>query len=43
MYDITNKESFNSICEWVNIMHNKKDKNFPVVLIWNKYDLKDQR
>ena len=43
MYDITNKDSFNSISEWVTKIHDIKDKNFPFILIGNKYDLKDQR
>ena len=43
MYDITNKESFNSIGNWVNNMYDIKDENFPYIIVGNKCDLKDQR
>ena len=43
MYDITNRDSFHSISEWVKNMYDAKDKGFPFILIGNKNDLKDQR
>ena len=42
-YDITDKESFDSIKEWMQSIYEIKDNNFPIVLIGNKIDLKDER
>ena len=43
MYDITNRESFNSISTWIQNIYDIKDKDFPFILIGNKCDLKDKR
>ena len=43
MYDITNFKSFDSISEWIKNIYEKKDENFPLILIGNKCDLKDGR
>ena len=43
MYDITKRKSFESISEWVQSIKEAKGENFPVVLIGNKCDLKDER
>ena len=43
VYDITNKESFNSICEQINNIYDIKEKDVPLILIGNKSDLKNQR
>ena len=43
MYDITNFKSFDSISEWIKNIYEKKDENFPLILIGNKCDLKDER
>ena len=42
-YDITDKESFDSIKEWMQSIYDVKDNNFPIVLIGNKIDLEDER
>jgi len=42
-YDITNRESFNSISTWMNNIYDIKEKDFPLILIGNKSDLKNQR
>ena len=42
-YDITDKESFDSIKEWMQSIYEIKDNNFPIVLIGNKIDLEDER
>ena len=43
MYDITNRNSFDSISKWVKDIYDVKEENFPLILIGNKYDLKDHR
>ena len=43
VYDITNRESFNSISTWMNNIYDIKEKDFPLILIGNKSDLKNQR
>jgi small GTP-binding protein len=43
MYDITNRNSFNSISEWTSNIYEIKNHDFPLVLIGNKCDLKDDR
>ena len=43
MYDITKKETFNAIPEWVKNIRDHKGKDFPIVLIANKCDLKEER
>ena len=42
-YDITDRQSFESIKEWMEDIYNFKDKNFPIVLIGNKVDREDER
>ena len=43
MYDITKRNTFESITEWVQSIKEAKGDNFPVVLIGNKCDLKEKR
>ena len=43
LYDITDRESFTSVAEWMQSIYNEKDKNFPIVLIGNKIDREDDR
>jgi Ras-related protein Rab-6A len=43
MYDITNKKSFDSISRWISDIYKIKDRDFPLILIGNKCDLKDKR
>jgi len=43
VYDITCIKSFNSISEWINNIYDIKEKDFHLILIGNKCDLKDQR
>ena len=43
MYDITNRESFDSISRWSNDILTNKEKDFPVILIGNKSDLENGR
>ena len=43
MYDITNRKTFDSISEWIKNIYEKKDEDYPLVLIGNKCDLEDER
>ena len=44
IYDITDKKSFEIVDKWIESIYNLKDyKKFPVILIGNKSDLKDER
>ena len=43
MYDITNKETFESIHEWIANVKEIKGENFPMILLGNKIDLEDNR
>ena len=43
MYDITNKETFNSISSWMKSIMEIKENNFPIVIIGNKCDLEHER
>jgi small GTP-binding protein len=43
MYDITDRESFDTISKWWNDILNNKEKDFPVILVGNKTDLEDKR
>ena len=43
MYDITNRESFNTISKWRKDILDNKKKDFPVILVGNKSDLEDIR
>jgi len=43
MYDITKRNTFESITEWVQSIKEAKGDNFPVILIGNKCDLKEER
>ena len=43
VYDITNKDSFDNIKNWLNEIHNQSPKNVLIVLIGNKIDLDDRR
>ena len=42
-YDITNRQSFNSVKDWIESIYNFKDKKFPIVLIGNKIDNEEER
>ena len=43
MYDITKKETFESIPEWIKSVKEAKGDNFPMILLGNKVDLEDNR
>ena len=44
LYDVTRKESFEAINEWIKIIDSKKDiEKFPIVLCGNKTDLEENR
>ena len=43
MYDITNRESFDSISNWMKNIIDIKGKNFPIILLGNKTDLVEKR
>ena len=43
MYDITNRESFDTISNWWDDILNNKEKDFPVILVGNKCDLENER
>ena len=43
VYDITRKQSFDSVDRWVNDIKAAADKNLTIIIIGNKCDLEDQR
>ena len=43
MYDISKKESFIKIKDWLNNIFEHKDKDFPILLLGNKCDLEEKR
>ena len=43
LYDITNKNSFDKISKYIEIFQDKKGKNFPMILLGNKIDKKEER
>ena len=43
MYDITKKETFDTIRKWWKNILDHKDKDFPVIVVGNKCDLEDKR
>ena len=43
MYDISKKESFLKIKDWLNNIFEHKDKDFPILLLGNKCDLEEKR
>ena len=43
VYDITRKETFDSVDRWINELNNSGDKNITMLLIGNKCDLEAQR
>ena len=43
MYDITDRKSFESITNWIEDIKEKKENNFPIILIGNKTDLEHER
>ena len=43
MYDITNKESFESIPEWIKNVTESKGNDFPKILLGNKIDKENKR
>ena len=43
MYDITKRESFDTISSWWNDILEYKEKDFPLILVGNKCDLEEER
>ena len=43
VYDITRRESFDHIVNWIEDVHNQSPKTITIVLIGNKIDLEDKR
>ena len=43
LYDIANQNSFDIISEYIKIFQDKKGKNFPMILLGNKIDKKEER
>ena len=43
MYDITKKQSYNRITEWMKSIMEYKDKDFPIIIVGNKSDLEEER
>ena len=43
MYDISKKESFLKIKDWLKNIFEHKDKDFPILLLGNKCDLEEKR
>ena len=43
VYDITRKETFNSVDKWINDLKSKADSKVNIILIGNKTDLSDKR
>ena len=43
VYDITNETSFNNIEKWFDKIHEENDKEIPVIIVGNKYDLENER
>ena len=43
MYDVTKKESFESISRWMEGIKAQKETNFPIILVGNKIDKEDER
>ena len=43
MYDITSKETFNAIPKWIESVRENKGYDYPITIIGNKLDLKEER
>ena len=43
IYDITRKETFDNVSNWIENIRENKKKNFPIILIGNKSDLENER
>ena len=43
MYDISKKETFLKIKDWIKNIYQHKDEDFPILLLGNKCDLKEER
>ena len=43
MYDISKKESFLKIKDWLKNIYEHKDEDFPILLLGNKCDLEEER
>lgn len=43
VYDITRKETFDSVDHWISDLNSSGDKNMTILLVGNKCDLEDQR
>jgi len=42
-FDMTNKNSFKSVSNWIQSIYKVKDQDTPVIIVSNKYDLEDAR
>ena len=42
IYDITKKETFNAIPKWIQSVREHKGNEYPIILIGNKLDLKEE-
>ena len=43
IYDITRKETFDNVSNWIENIRENKISNFPIILIGNKSDLENER
>ena len=43
MYDVTNDDTFNAIKGWMGSIRDIKGNDFPIILVGNKIDLKEER
>ena len=43
VYDVTNRESFRNIEEWLKVLRNSRSDEYSLIIIGNKIDLSDQR
>lgn len=43
VYDITRKETFESVDKWISDLNHSADKNLIIILVGNKSDLEEQR
>ncbi len=43
MFDLTSKQSFNDLNEWLNEIRGNCDENVKIIIVGNKKDLKDEK
>ena len=43
VYDITNKDSYENVTKWINLVKEKCDKKVSILVVGNKTDLEEQR